>query len=213
VKREEPWRALSRREAGLDWERLEAYARELESWNQRIRLVGPKDVEGIRLQIEDALLPFLLCRPAFPLLDIGSGAGLPGIAIAIALGVGESRQSGPPVLCLEPQGKRVSFLRHVVRRLGLEGVEVVEDRAETAFEGRQDLRGRFSTVTARAVAEADTLLTFAAPYLASGGRVILPRGDEVPVERSGWRLTRQIAYAEPVGVGRRSIHVYEPNPK
>jgi 16S rRNA (guanine527-N7)-methyltransferase len=208
----EEWAFLAARRPGLDWARLEKYVCELEHWNRAIRLVGPKDAAGIRLQVTDALLPFLFYPPAFPLLDIGSGAGLPGLVVALAFpalwGKGPV-ESAPRVICLEPQGKRVSFLRHAVRHLGLKGVEIVGQRAETALKGRGDLRRSFSVVTARAVAAAGELLDLAEPYLAEGGRVVLPRGDESPVFATGWRLSREIPYEGPPGFGPRRVHVYE----
>lgn len=193
--------------ADLDFEALEGYAVELERWNRSIRLVGPKDLEGVRVQIADALLPFLHVVPAFPLLDIGSGAGLPGLAIAAGL---RKRWEGgsTQIVCMEPQGKRVSFLRHGIRHLGLKGVEVVGERAEDALGKRPELGGYFLTVTARAVSEPGVLLSLAAPFLAVGGRTILPRGAELPINAEGWRLTMERSYEGPAGVGARTVHVY-----
>lgn len=196
-----PFGALAACREGLRLDRLEEYARELERWNRAVRLVGPRDLPGIRVQIADALWPFLLHPPRFPLLDVGSGAGLPALPVAVAF-------PGAPIACLEPQGKRVSFLRHAVRALGLEGVRVVQGRAEEAADRDPSLREAFATVTARAVGSAGELLALAAPYLAPGGTVFLPRGDEEPAHAGGWDLLLDEPYAGPEGVGIRRLQLY-----
>ncbi len=208
-----PWALLSERRPNLDEEGLEAYAAELCRWNRAIRLVGPKDLDGIRVQIADALLPFLLVPPEFPLLDIGSGAGLPGIPIAIAFAGGTlsgSPAGVSPIVCLEPNGKRASFLRHAARHRRLSHVGVVEARAEEACGSSPELRGAFRTVTARAVAEPEAVLALAAPFLAAGGRVVLPRGEEEAARIEGWRLCLDLPYRGPEGVGGRRVLSYAP---
>lgn len=203
------WTTLAEIAPNLDWGSLDLYVGELERWNRAIRLVGPKDFGGIRTQVEDALLPFVLHPVRFPLLDIGSGAGLPGIPLAILCAEAVQAAEAPGLVCLEPLGKRVSFLRHAVRQLGLKGVEVLGERAEDAPGGHPNLVAHFLTVTARAVTGAHEILPLAAPYLAPGGQVFLPRGDELPADASGWRLLENRAYKGPPGVGPRHLQVYE----
>lgn len=186
---------------GLRLDLLERYARELERWNRAVRLVGPRDAAGIRVQIADALWPFLRHPPRFPLLDVGSGAGLPALPLAVAFPAGA-------ITCLEPLEKRVSFLRHALRTLGLGGVRVVRGRAEDAATRDPTLRAAFATVTARAVGSAAALLAAAAPYLAAGGAVFLPRGEEEPAPSPCWALLLDERYDGPRGVGRRRLHVY-----
>jgi 16S rRNA (guanine527-N7)-methyltransferase len=198
----EPWELLQRRAPALRTGELERYAREIERWNRSIRLVGPKELPGVRLQIADALLPFLLVPPAFPLLDLGSGAGLPGLPLAMAY-------PGEPVVCMEPNAKKTSFLRHAVRLLGLRTVRVVQARAEDAVSQAPELERAFRTVTARAVAETEKLLAMAERFLAPSGRVFLPRGEEEGRELAAWKLVEDRPYAEPAGVGPRRLLVYE----
>jgi 16S rRNA (guanine527-N7)-methyltransferase len=197
----DPWSCLKAQRGDLDWERLESYAREIERWNRAIRLVGPKDLAGIRLQIADALLPFLLVPPEFPLLDIGSGAGLPGIPIAISF-------PGRAVVCLEPLAKRVSFLHQAVRHLGLRNVRVVAARAEDAIDRHPELSGAFASVTARAVAETAALVPLGRSFLHPLGRFLLPRGQEEAPSPAGWRLAEERRYAAPEGLGERRLFVY-----
>lgn len=198
------WGPLHKVEGDLDLARLETYALELEKWNRAIRLVGPKDLEGIRLQIVDALLPFLLRTPVFPLLDIGSGAGLPGIALGIAY-------PGAAITCLEPLGKRASFLRHVARLLQLPGVRVVEARAEEAIPREPSLGRSFAGVTARAVADVPTLLAMARPFLVKEGVALLPRGADPAVAAQGWALEEDVAYEGLLGLGARHLAIYRPS--
>ena len=201
---EDLWADLA--ELGHDLPRaaLELYVAELHRWNQSIRLVGPKDIAGIRLQVIDALLPFVYLPARYPLVDIGSGAGLPGLALALVNPCAE-------IVCLEPRSKRVAFLRHVCRTLRLNHVKVIGARTEATLAECPELSRWASTVTARAVADVASLLEAARPFLGPEGRVILPRGGEdraaVPV---GWKCTRSVAYRAPKALGSRQVLEFLP---
>lgn len=197
----DPWQALLPGTTDLPAARLEAYAAELRRWNRAVRLVGPRDLTGIRLQIADALAPFLLVPPPFPLLDIGSGAGLPALPLALAFPTQD-------VVCLEPLGKRVSFLRHAVRTLGLGRVRVVQGRSEDALRLHPELAQAFAAVTARAVADAAALLREIRRFLRPDGRAFLPRGAESPAQAPGWELDRDLAYPPLPGLGPRRLQIY-----
>lgn len=200
------WNLLLERMPELDTARLDGFTDELLRWNKAIRLVGPGDVEGIALQITDSLLPLLVAPPSFPLFDIGSGAGLPAIPLAIA-------HPGEEILCLEPRAKRVSFLRHAARLLGLTSVKVVEGRADAARPPLPEMAGAFRCATARAVSDIPTLLGWASPCLAPGGEVLLGRGGaEAPPEVRGWRITRLLEYRGPESLGRRYVVGYSRQP-
>lgn len=195
------WEEVVRLRGELDTGLLDVYAGEIERWNRRVRLVGPRDSAGIRVQIVDALVPYLRRPPCFPLVDVGSGAGLPGIPVAVAF-------PGEAVTCLEARGKRVSFLRHAVRVLGLRNVEVIHGRVEP---GRTEggIQGRFATVTARAVGDVRGLLAVAAGLLATGGQVYLPRGPADSPEVAGWRIVAEDRYEGARPLGPRCLLVYE----
>jgi 16S rRNA (guanine527-N7)-methyltransferase len=109
-------------------------------------------------------------------LDIGSGAGLPGIILAIA-GVSE-------ITLVEPRRLRTDFLDRCKDRLGLSGVTVVTGKAE-------QLQGSFEVITARAVASLDKLLAIGEPLMAQNGRWVLPKGRSAEKElveaRSTWQ--------------------------
>ena len=134
------------------------------------------------------------------LIDVGSGAGFPGLVLAIAVPLKN-------VALLEARRKRASFLKMAVSELGLARVAVREGRAETL--GRDPaLRERFDFATARAVAELPTLLELTLPFLRRGGWLLAPKGPEAreEIERSSraleelsGRLLRSESYRLPSG--------------
>jgi len=197
----DPWGPLRAVRSDLPWKELEALAAELHRWNRRIRLVGPRTLEGIRLQIVDALLPFLLEPPEGPFLDIGTGAGLPLLPVAA---------THPRLRCagLEPRSKRVAFVRHAARVLRLPNVTVFQGRAPDILGPHPELEAAFRTVTARAVADIEAALLLAAPFLAPGGAVLLPRADEPAIQPPGWVLVARRDLPRLPDLGPRSLLVY-----
>jgi 16S rRNA (guanine527-N7)-methyltransferase len=144
---------------------LAAYLNLLEHWNRVHNLTGVRDRAELvdRHLVESlALEPFVVgARVA----DIGSGAGLPGIPLAIRL---------PEIsfTLIESRRKRASFLRQVAATLGLANVSVSHGRAE-----QLSLRP-FTTVLARAVASPAGLLSVVTPLVEPGGRLVLLTGGE-----------------------------------
>jgi 16S rRNA (guanine527-N7)-methyltransferase len=115
------------------------------------------------------LLPFL---PAtFRLLDLGSGAGFPGLPVKIMA-------PGQDVTLLEASAKKVSFLREVLRRLGLRDVTVIQFFLNPKSPAPPGLGRPFDIITSRAVGRLPDLLTSARPYLAKGGKLILMKGEK-----------------------------------
>jgi 16S rRNA (guanine527-N7)-methyltransferase len=109
-----------------------------------------------------------------PFVDVGSGAGLPAIPIALA--------TGSSLTLIEATTKKARFLTEALEALGLNG-RVVTERAETAAHSEQ-LRERFASGTARAVASAPTVVELLLPLLSIGGVAILQRGGLDPRERT-----------------------------
>ena len=148
-------------------ERLLVYLAELMKWSRRINLIARDTPEAqvVETHFLDSLtlLPFLDGAGEVHLLDVGSGAGFPGLALACV------RPDARFTLC-EPRQKRVSFLRHVVRTLGLANVEVVADRVEAQASAWQ---GRFTHITSRAVAEPAAFLPLVRPLVTPATRVLL----------------------------------------
>ncbi|MBI5522879.1 MAG: 16S rRNA (guanine(527)-N(7))-methyltransferase RsmG [Desulfarculus sp.] len=172
---------------------LSRLAEELLRWNARINLTGYGDQRGVWVGLfldSLALLPHLRGQS---LLDIGSGAGFPGLVIALA-------RPGLAVTLLDGRAKRVSFQKQAARVLGLANVRCVQGRAgEGALPGEA-----FNTVTVKAVGSLGDSLALARPYLAPGGRVLLPRGWAAREEALALGLIA-LPYQLPPPGGRRVV--------
>ncbi|RMG90964.1 MAG: hypothetical protein D6708_07790 [Candidatus Dadabacteria bacterium] len=199
----DPWAALRDLRPDLPWAALARLAQELHRWNRAIRLVGPRTLEGVALQVADALLPFLLEPPAFPFLDIGTGAGLPLLPVALA-------HPGQPCAGIEPRSRRVAFVRHAARLLGLPRVSVYEGRAPDLLAEAPELEGAFRTVTLRAVTQPGPALELARPFLTPDGCVFLLLGAEPLPDLPGWALRRHRACPPLPGFGPRAVAVLSP---
>jgi 16S rRNA (guanine527-N7)-methyltransferase len=156
------------RAAGIDEalaERLAVYAALVLAANRRLNLTGAKDGTAFAEHLLDALT--LRADVEGPLIDVGSGNGVPGIPLALA--------SGAAVTLLEPIGKRAAFLGAAVAALGIDATVLAERAEEAAREPA--LRERFRTATARGVASAPTVAELTVPFLEIGGRALLQRGS------------------------------------
>ena len=151
---------------GLIADRVEAYLSLLEQWNRKINLTGLRGREEILRDLfaESFLAASLLAEEDGPLLDVGSGAGFPGMALKIY-------RPELSVYLLESRKKRVSFLETVRRRLGLEGVAVIAKRLE---ECRPDDFARAPrTVTVRGLGAIDTRLAWCDKLIQGRVKVVL----------------------------------------
>lgn len=145
-------------------ERLLAYLAELQQWNRAYNLTAVRDpLEMVPRHLLDSLsiLPWLRGRQ---LLDVGSGAGLPGIPLAIV-------EPARHWTLLDSNGKKARFLRHVVRTLGLENVSVIEGRSETHRPAELP-----DCISARAVAPLAELIALVAHLCPPGGRILAMKG-------------------------------------
>lgn len=168
-------------------ERLFRYRQELLEWNTRMNLTAITDPGEVLIKhFLDSLSLLTVCGSVeLRALDIGSGAGFPGLPLAIV-------RPQWQVTLLEATGKRVTFLRHVIDTLKLENVVAIQGRAEELAHDR-DYRATFNMVTARAVASLSTLLEYCAPYCRVGGSIILPKkGDLADELARGKRAAGQV---------------------
>lgn len=192
------------RAAGVDdalAERLALYAALVLDANRRLNLTGAKDGAAFAEHVLDALTMRDDVRG--PLIDVGSGNGLPGIPLAIA--------TGARVVLLEPIKKRTAFLREALAALGLDG-DALDARAEDAARDAA-YREAFRTATARAVASAPAVAELTVPFLAIGGRALLQRGSLPDDERNAVTdaalvLGAELVEERPLG-GERRILVLE----
>jgi len=158
------------------------YIKELKKWNQRINLTSlTTDREIAVKHFLDSLtvVPFL--HGATRVLDIGTGAGFPGLPLKIL-------SPSIEVCLLESSQKKCSFLRHIVRGLTLEGIEIVQGRAEDKKMIRRYAED-FDLVLSRALADLPTSLQLALPYVTRGGRIVGMRGRQGEHEKDAtdWR--------------------------
>jgi 16S rRNA (guanine(527)-N(7))-methyltransferase RsmG len=167
--------------------RVRGFLAELDRWSRTTRLTGYRDeADRIRHLVLDSLL-FLaaLPEPAAPLLDVGSGAGAPGLVLKLA-------RPAWAVVLVEANRRRANFLRHVLRTLALPGAEVREGRAE-ALAREAALAGTFMSVTARAVAAPATARALVRPFLRPEGWAVVALGSgPVPA----WGTVREVRLDE-----------------
>src|SRR5580700_2125505 len=160
--------------------RLEAYADLLTRWSARINLIGRDTLPDLwrRHILDSAQLRRLIPNSARSLIDLGSGAGLPGLVLAI-LGV-------PGVELVEADSRKCAFLREAAR-VTAAPVTIHNARAEA-------IRPRpVEIVTARALAPLDRLLALAAPFLGPQSLCLFLKGaraeEELTLARRGWTMT------------------------
>ena len=159
-------------------ERLDLYAEMLVNWNEKFNLTAITEPDDIIVKhFADSLHAAVHIRPGCSVIDVGTGAGFPGIVIAIH---DDSRK----LTLLDSIGKRVDFLEHVCERLGIEA-ELVYERAEVAAQ-MQQFRERYDVATARAVAPLNVISEYCMPFVRVGGTmtVMCGRGYLIEIERA-----------------------------
>ncbi|MFC1917730.1 16S rRNA (guanine(527)-N(7))-methyltransferase RsmG [Chloroflexota bacterium] len=156
------------------------YYRELLAWNQRINLTGITSFEEVQVKhFLDSLTVIQALGQKeigdeLTIIDVGTGAGLPGIPIKIAF-------SEVKLVLLEATGKKVDFLNHLIGQLKLTGVKAIKGRAEEVAHDVQ-YREKFALVLARAVAGLPALAELALPFAAAGGIFVAQKKGEINAE-------------------------------
>lgn len=147
---------------------LDQYAEILVEYNQKVNLTAITDPEGIEdKHFADSLLLANLPETAGKLVDVGTGAGFPGVVARIF-------KPELQLTLMEPTGKRVEFLKYVCAQLGLSGVEFAKERAEEA--ARKVWREQFDVATARGVAALPMLSEYCLPLVKVGGVFLAMKG-------------------------------------
>lgn len=146
-------------------QKIEQYLTLLEKWNKSMNLTAIRNREEMHaLHIQDSLtvLPYVNDQP--DIVDIGSGAGLPGIPLAIFC-------PDKPIVLVESNQKKAAFLRHVIMTIKLEKVEVIDQRA-------QDWKPEkfFSTIITRAFTDLKDMVVISQHLVSTGGRWLAMKG-------------------------------------
>ncbi|WP_444850813.1 16S rRNA (guanine(527)-N(7))-methyltransferase RsmG [Mycobacterium sp. P7213] len=165
-------------------------------------LIGPREVERLweRHLLNCAAVAELL-EPGERVADIGSGAGLPGMPLAIV-------RPDVSMILVEPLLRRSEFLHEAVAELGLAGVEVVRGRAEDAVV--RDTAGGCDAVTSRAVASLDKIGRWSLPLLRTGGRMLAMKGERAQAEVDEHRAVMARLGANEVRVVRCGVDYLTP---
>lgn len=196
------------------YESLEVYFQELKKWSKKVNLIakGATENEIVEKHFLDSLtlVPFLQ-GPSTHLLDIGTGAGFPGLVCKAALG------ENMKLTLVEPRLKRVSFLRHIVRSLHLTGVDIFPKRLE---EVPQLTEEHFSHITCRAVTEIAPFMEMVSNYSGTGAQLICMKGPRWSeelylgqriIEESEYTLGRVIEHALPNSRVQRTLLFFDVN--
>lgn len=153
------------------------YELELLDWNERMNLTAIRDVPGIRTKhFLDSLTCALAWKnnPPARLIDIGTGAGLPGIPLKILY-------PKMKLTLVESIGKKVEFCQHIVTSLGLENVTLLTARAEELGQNKAH-REQYDWAVARAVANLPVLSEYLPPLVKRGGGMLAQKGESAPAE-------------------------------
>ncbi|CAH2032710.1 16S rRNA (guanine(527)-N(7))-methyltransferase RsmG [Trichlorobacter ammonificans] len=190
-------------------EQLTLFQVELKRWNRAFNLTALKNDEQIVIKhFIDSFSVVPLLGQEELVLDVGSGAGLPGIVAAILRG-------DLAITSLDAVDKKVRFQRHICRLLGLERVTAVHERVETHLEQNS---GRYHVVTSRAFRDPLRFVQVAHQLIRPGGRLIaMVAGDgreysavvSVIEEQFALRHRATRHYRLPRGMGERSLVVFE----
>jgi len=151
-------------------EQFRKYVYLLVEYNEKVNLTAITEPREIIIQhFLDSLGPLTMdiLQPGMRIMDVGSGAGFPGIPIKIAI-------SELDMVLLDASKKRVNFLNYVIRSLGLDGITAVHGRAEEL--GRSQYREAFDVVVSRAVAPLRVLCEYCIPFLRPGGFFLSYKG-------------------------------------
>ncbi len=156
---------------------LITYERELLEWNQKFNLTAIRDTEAIRTKhFLDSFSCVLAwgANPPHHLVDVGTGAGFPGLPLKILY-------PQLKLTLIESVGKKAMFCQHIVRVLGLDGVNVIHARAEDIGQ-KLEHREQYDWAVARAVANMNVLVEYLLPLVKVSGTMLAQKGESGPAE-------------------------------
>ncbi|GAB1469917.1 16S rRNA (guanine(527)-N(7))-methyltransferase RsmG [Chloroflexota bacterium] len=156
---------------------LSSFEKELMEWNQKFNLTAIRDVESIRIKHFLDSYSCVMAWKANPprrLIDVGTGAGFPGIPLKIIY-------PNMHVTLVESVGKKAMFCQHVIEMLGLEDIEIIHSRAEDLGQDRAH-RETYDWAVARAVAKLHILSEYLLPLVKLSGTMLAQKGESGPAE-------------------------------
>jgi len=160
---------------------FELYYQELLEWNKRINLTSITDYEEVQIKhfLDSTTVTLVLAKedinkPDLSIIDIGTGAGFPGLPLKILLV--QSR-----LVLLDSTAKKAAFLRHISQKLELSNVEIVTGRAEEIAH-LPSYRQQFDLVVSRAVASLSSVVELALPFCQIGGKFVAQKKGEISQE-------------------------------
>jgi len=184
------------------------YYKELIAWNKKINLTSITQDKEIAVKHFIDSLAYTRVLAPFPnhngsVLDVGSGAGFPGLPLKIS-------HPDLDLTLLEPNMKKVAFLRHIIGKLRLNKTVVLAKRFQDLREEPTHL-GRYRHIVIRAIG-IEQILPFARPLLAEKGFIVLGRSKplEHQTDSYGLRIAREMSFSLPYGYGKRVLTVVEP---
>ncbi len=189
---------------------FDLYLKELLKWNQKINLTAIRSERGIVLKhFLDSLSVASYLPGHASILDIGSGAGFPGIPLKIV-------QPAFRIASIDSVRKKVDFQKHIIRTLGLKGIEAIHGRVQDT-EILQNLAERFDITLSRAFTDLRTFLVLSFPFLKEGGTVIAMKGETDGKETKllaeaaepPYRLKRAVPLTLPFSNLKRTILLFE----
>ena len=186
-------------------DQFEIYFHQLTEWNKRANLTAIIEYDAVQVKhFLDSLTVWLTAKEVLEssasrpirVMDVGSGAGLPGLALKIAF-------PDIQLALVESVAKKTSFMRHVIDTLNLEGVSVYTSRAEELARGN-DLRDRFDMVVVRALAKLPLLLEFGLPFCKTDGCLVAFKhgGDGTEQDEAANALSELNGFIERVSTVR-----------
>lgn len=189
-------------------EQFEAYHRLLAEWNEKMNLTAICEPQEVALKhFADCLYGVRYLPEGASLIDVGSGAGFPGVPLKIM-------RPDLKVLLLDSLNKRILFLEELIRCLGLSDIRALHSRAEDGAKG--ELREMFDAAAARAVANLSVLSEYCLPYVKVGGCFLAYKGsagaEEITAAKNalhtlGARLEKQDEYVLPDSDMQRTLAV------
>ena len=197
-------------------EKLTQLAELFTTWNQKLNLSAIRDQDGVFLKhVLDSLLilAFHLIEPEQKVLDLGTGGGFPGLALAIAY-------PKNTFTLLDATLKKLKAVKDMAKELGLSNIQMVHLRAEDVNK-TSSFAGKFDRVVARAVAKFPLLMEYSMPFLKPGGILIAYQGPELldtwrsfqpQANKLNSRIERVFETVLPIENAKRCFVIVKKNP-